>query len=398
MLKKKLTVRPTRARVLIGGICALILTMGIARYAFTPMIPLMQEQSPLMTESRAGWLAGWAYIGYLTGLFIVWLVNDLKLKDYLYRYGLLLAIGATIVMALMEHVLVWYASRFFAGIATAFGFMFGTGLVVKYVIFKEEREDIGIHFSGVGLGIVVGAVIVALTAPDGMFPLNWHGQWLALAAVGAVLFIPAFALFPFPHDDQIAAAAVEGRAHEPSEMWLWLLQIAYICAGFSNTVNITFTSLMTEYQPLEGQGTMMWLYVGLAAAPAPFIWDRIKRRIGALDALRAAFVVHIASNILMANYQSYTATLLSSITFGFAFMGIVSLTLSLVGMHYRYRATQVMARLTLSYCIAQILSPILAGHLVEATGSFAWPLYAVSGIMIFGLITLLAMKKYPLQN
>jgi len=85
--------------VMLAGICALILTMGIARYAFTPMIPYMQEQTG-MTESLAGWLAGWSYIGYLVGLFIVWLMRDLRLKDFFYRYGLFIAVDSLPVFLL----------------------------------------------------------------------------------------------------------------------------------------------------------------------------------------------------------------------------------------------------------------------------------------------------------
>ena len=77
-------IQPNRISVLFSGICALILSMGIARYSFTPMIPAMQEQVAV-TESLAGWLAGWNYIGYLTGLFIVWLISDLRAKDFFYR-------------------------------------------------------------------------------------------------------------------------------------------------------------------------------------------------------------------------------------------------------------------------------------------------------------------------
>ncbi len=89
---------PNKFTVMFAGICALILTMGIARYSFTPMIPYMEDQAG-MTESLSGWLAGWSYIGYLVGLFIVWLMKDLKLKDYFYRYGLFLAVCSTAIIS-----------------------------------------------------------------------------------------------------------------------------------------------------------------------------------------------------------------------------------------------------------------------------------------------------------
>lgn len=383
---------PNRFTVMFAGICALVSTMGIARYAFTPMIPYMQNQTG-MSESLAGWLAGWSYIGYLVGLFIVWLMRDLRTKDYFFRYGLFLAAFTTMIMALHDHRLVWYLSRFFAGISTALGFMLGTGLVLKWLIHNKQNEEMGLHFAGAGLGIVAGALVVDFSAKHLFGGLGWQGQWFTLAAIGLVLSSIAFLLMPFPQSEEIERSRVIDRSNEPSKRWLLLLSIAYICAGFSNTVNITFTSLITEYVPLEDQGTAMWMYVGLAAAPAPFIWDRVARRIGYLNAIRGAFAVNIASNFLMTASISYFAILLSSVLFGFAFMGIVSLTLTIIGNKYRYRATQVMAQLTLGYCLAQILSPILAGIIAEKSGSFNLSLFAVSGIMVLGMFCLSLMKR-----
>ncbi|MEM7360520.1 MAG: YbfB/YjiJ family MFS transporter [Pseudomonadota bacterium] len=383
---------PNRYTVMLAGVCALVLTMGIARYAFTPMIPYMQAQTG-MSEGLAGWLAGWSYIGYLCGLFMVWLMRDLRLKDYFFRYGLFIAVFTTAIMAFHDHRLVWYLSRFFAGISTALGFMLGTGLVLKWLIHNNQREEMGLHFAGAGIGIVVGALIVEFAANTLMGGLGWRGQWLTLAVFGSLLLIPAFVLMPKPQADQIEESVQISRVGEPSTRWLTLLTIAYICAGFSNTVNITFTSLITEYIPLEKQGTVMWMYVGLAAAPAPFVWDRIARRVGYLNAIRGAFAVNIASNFLMTAGESYIAIVMSSVLFGFAFMGIVSLTLSIIGNKYRYRATQVMAQLTLGYCIAQILSPIIAGQIAETSGSFNLALFAVSGIMMLGMVCLSMMKR-----
>lgn len=387
--------QPNRFSVMFAGICALVLTMGIARYSFTPMIPYMQDQTG-MSESLAGWLAGWSYIGYLVGLFMVWLMRDLRLKDYFFRYGLFLAVFTTMIMAFHDHRLVWYLSRFFAGISTALGFMLGTGLVLKWLMHNNQKEEMGLHFAGAGLGIIAGAVVVEYAANSLLGGLGWRGQWFALAGFGALLLLPAFFLMPFPDAEQIEEAGNIDRSQEPSERWLTLLTLAYICAGFSNTVNVTFTSLITEYIPLENQGSIMWLYVGIAAAPAPFVWDRIARKIGYLNSIRAAFAINIISNFLMVMIpatMSYTMVMASSLLFGFAFMGIVSLTLTIIGNKYRYRATQVMAQLTLGYCIAQILSPIISGIVAEMTGSFNVSLIVVSAIMLLGMASLTIMKR-----
>ncbi len=368
--------------------------MGIARYSFTPMIPYMQDQIGV-TESLAGWLAGWNYIGYLTGLFMVWLLRDLRAQDFFYRYGLVIAVLSTAIMGFHENSLIWYLSRFFGGVSTALVFMLGTGLIAKWLERNGHKEDLGIHFSGLGIGIILGALIVEYAAKQLMGGVPWQGQWFALSAFGAVFAIPAFFLLPFPNQEQIQESKQQDnrKAEEPSKKWLLMITAAYICAGFSNTINVTFTSLIAEYIPLRNQGTLMWIFVGLAAAPAPFIWERVAHRVGFLNAIRAAFIINIVSNLLMTFFTSFQSIAISALLFGVSFMGIVSLTLRVIAYKYRYRATQIMAQLTLGYSLAQIVSPIISGIVAEMTGSFNLPLYIVSAMMVLGLVCLSVIKR-----
>lgn len=137
----------------------------------------------------------------------------------------------------------------------------------------------------------------------------------------------------------------------------------------------------------------MWLLVGISATISPFVWDRISRRLGRLNTLKIAFGLGVVGNLVLATSQGIVMTGLAALIFGFTFMGIVSLTLSTVGKLYGLKATQVMARLTLGYCIAQILSPIISGTIAEATGSFKLSLYIISAIMILGMVCLLALRS-----
>ena len=421
--------------VLLSGICALVLTMGVARFAYTPMLAYMQPQTG-MGDALAGWLAGWNYLGYLTGVLVVTRLKDLMLKDRLYRLSLLLAVLTTAMMPLagmplsldlltglladgslaqtpaplmtstavppsatamaetpdarwmVEASLIWGLSRFLAGLSTAGGLMLGSGLILNWLIRHGHRSELGLHFSGLGLGIVLGGLLVELAAPY----TDWRGQWWLLTVVGMLLLIPAWRWLPRPNQGMqlpAGAGAVEGQ---PSPLWLWLLQAAYLCAGFGYAINATFTVLITEQQPaLSGEGGLMWLLVGLAAAPAPILWDRIARRLGYLRTLQLAYLLQIIGILLPVLSGSLAAAVASSLLFGLTFIGIVSLVLTMVGVRYPAHPAQIMARLTVGYGIAQIIAPVVAGELAEVTGTFDGSLIWVSTMMALGLLCLVAM-------
>ncbi|MET0050689.1 MAG: YbfB/YjiJ family MFS transporter [Candidatus Thiodiazotropha sp.] len=136
-----------RLKVLSAGIVSLILTLGIARFAYTPMLPLMQQQAGLGI-AEGGWLASINYVGYLCGAIIASLISDLVLKDRLYRLGLVFAVLSTVVMGMTDHLWVWAASRFVAGLSSAAGLLFGSGLILNWLIRHDHRSELAFTLPG----------------------------------------------------------------------------------------------------------------------------------------------------------------------------------------------------------------------------------------------------------
>ena len=95
-----------RLRVLADGLCSLMLTMGVARFAYTPLMPLMQREAGLGV-AEAGGLAAINYAGYLSGAVLASFIGDLRLKDRLYRLGMVLAVLSTALMGLADSVWLW---------------------------------------------------------------------------------------------------------------------------------------------------------------------------------------------------------------------------------------------------------------------------------------------------
>ena len=375
-------------KVMIAGFFSLVLTLGVARFSYTPLLPVMLDET-FLTNATGGWLATINYMGYMSGALIAASISDLMLKDRLYRIGLIVAIATTIGMALAENYILWAVMRFFAGLSSAAGLLLGSGLILNWLMKHGHRAELGIHFGGLGLGIAVSAAVTMLMV--GCF--NWQEQWKIFAAVGVILFIPAWFWLPKPDSASLGVHAKKMEDKPPIKSWMRLLFAAYFCAGFGYVISATFLVTIIESQPaLEGKGNLVWLITGLAATPACIIWDRISRKIGELQALMIAYGVNIIGIIIPVFDSSLAGVMLSGFLFGATFIGIVSLMLTMVGKFFPTKPAKPMGKLTLSYGAAQIIAPAMSGMMAQATGNYNTPLILAAMIMLLGIGLLWRLK------
>lgn len=385
--------KTSRWKVLSSGIFCLILTMGIARFSYTPMIPIMFEQAGLTTV-LAGWLATINYMGYMSGAFVATLVGNLVVKDRIYRSGLILAVITTFMMGWSDDPWVWGLSRFVAGFSTAAGLLMGSGLMLNWLIRHGYRSEMGVHFSGVGLGIAFVSVLIW-----GSGELDWSQQWLLMGFVGMLLIIPAWRWLPKPDTSGVTSTGGVLEDKPPSKRFIRLMMLVYFCGGFGFVISATYIVAIIENQPsMQGQGEMAFLILGLSAAPASIIWDLVSRKTGILNALLCAYLIHAIGIVLPALDDSLSFALLSACLYGFTFIGVVSIVLTMAGRFYPTKPAKLMGTLTISYGVPQIIAPTIAGYLASATGNYYGALYMASGFVVLGFFTILAIKKWSSED
>ncbi len=377
-----------RIKVLSAGIFSLILMLGIARFAYTPLLPIMQQQAGLGL-SDAGWLAAINYMGYLSGAIIASLLSNLIIKDRLYRIGLIVAILTTVGMGLTTNIWLWSLLRFFAGLSSAAGLLLGSGLILNWLIRHGHRSELGIHFSGLGLGIALCAFLVELLSHH----YSWSQQWLFLSMIGILLLIPAWLWLPSPDISPTTRNGQEMVDRPPSRTFMHLLMAAYFCAGVGYVISATFIVAIVDQLPgLQGKGSWAFMVIGLAAAPACIIWDFISRKFGNLNALISACLLQIVGILLPVIEPSLFMILLGSVLFGGTFIGIVSLVLTMAGRFYPTRPAKMMGKMTITYGIAQILAPMITGTLASTSGSYNNGLYMAAAMMAVGTILMIVLR------
>ena len=135
------------------------------------------------------------------------------------------------------------------------------------------------------------------------------------------------------------------------------------------------------------------MVIGLAAAPAPILWDYVARWVGDMNALIIAFLLKIVAVLLPVFEPSQFLVIMSAALFGATFMGIVSLVLSIAGRYYPTRPAKMMGKMTISYGIAQIIAPAITGVLAEYSGSYSSGLYLAAVMMIVGTVLMLILRS-----
>jgi predicted MFS family arabinose efflux permease len=390
-----MTLIPARYKVLSAGIFSLVLVMGVARFSYTPLLPLMQQQAGLGV-AEAGWLAAINYLGYLSGAVLASLIGDVVLKDRLYRLGMIVAVLTTTMMGMTTNAWIWAVSRYFAGLSTAAGMLFGTGLILNWLIRHDYRSELGIHFSGVGLGIAGSAAAVMLM---NRWQLDWRAQWYAFAAFGCVLLMPALGWLPAPDRSAVTHSGQAMRDSPPSPVFLRIFMAAYFCAGVGYVVSATFIVAIVDHLPgFGGQGTLVFLFLGLGAAPASAAWDFVARRTGELNALLLAAVLQIAGILLPVLGNGLFAALCGAVLFGASVIGMVSLVLTIAGRYYPTRPAKMMGKMTLSYGIAQVIGPAVTGSVGLRLGGYQAGLYLAAGVMVVGVLLLLLLRVVERAN
>ncbi|MFT5578144.1 MAG: putative MFS family arabinose efflux permease [Paraglaciecola psychrophila] len=376
-----------RYKVLAAGVLSLVLLIGIARFAYTPLLPIMQQQG-VLGIAAGGWLAAINYLGYLCGAIIASRIGSIVLKDKLFRAGLLLALVTTAGMGLTDNLWLWLALRFLAGLSSAAGFLLGSALILHWLMRHNYRSELGIHFSGAGLGIAVSAL--AAEAMQGLF--DWREQWLVFSALGALLLVPSYCWLPKPSG--LSRGGQELPDRPPSRQFLRLFMAAYFCAGVGFVVSATFIVAIVDQLPgLHGSGWMAFLVMGLAAAPACILWDFIARRYGHLNALFWAFSLQIVGVLLPLFSHTLIPTLIGAALFGATFIGLVSLVLTMAGLYYPSRPAKMMGTLTIAYGIAQIMAPAITGSVAAAGFGYNFGLLMAAASLAIGSVIILRMRR-----
>lgn len=401
---RSLQAAPRPLAVALAGLLALAVAMGIGRFAFTPLMPMMLHDGTV-DLAGASWLATANYLGYWLGAMACALQPALWQRQgwppvphtTAVKAGLVLTVVLTAGMALPLPAL-WPLWRFLAGGASALVFVYVAGWVLARLALAGAPALAGLIFVGPGLGISASGLAASAMVAGG---LQAATGWAVFAGLAAALSAIAW---PQLRGTVGAPAASAGASGGGPRLGLGVFTLAYGLAGFGYIVSATFLPVIAR-QLLPGGSVwldLFWPLFGLGVATGALLTLRVPTHWDRRHLLTGCYGLQ-ATGILMGVWWPGLASLaVGSLLLGLPF---TALTLFAVQEARRVRpqdASAYIGLLTASFGLGQIAGPplvaLLLAHTATPAAGFALALQLAAAGLVLGALLYAGLARAAPQH
>jgi MFS family permease len=367
------------AGIVVPAAAAMAVGMGVGRFVYTPILPLMTAAAGLSPQSGAA-IATANYAGYLAGAMAGVAAPALLRSRAVYRSSLIVVVATLALMPVLTGDARWAALRFVAGCASALVFMVAASALLTGLR-AHGQHLVGHGFGGVGAGIAASGVLVLVLRHG-----TWQDSWWSAAVLGAVLSVAAWPLQPSATD-----GGTDRRGGPAVRRWFTSLLLAYTLEGVGYIIAGTFLVAAIDQTASTTIGSSAWIIVGVAAVPSAVLWAALSRIWSRPALLAVALAAQAAGIALPALVGGITAALTSAVLFGATFLGVATVALA-VGAHLRM--PRAVAILTTGYSVGQIAGPILVTPMLHH--SYQPALLAGAAIVAVAAVAALVLRhRFP---
>ncbi|WP_354570279.1 YbfB/YjiJ family MFS transporter [Glaciihabitans sp. UYNi722] len=330
---------------------ALAAAMGVGRFVFTPVLPLMEAQAHLAPASASA-IATSNYLGYLVGAILGIVFPIISRSRNALRISAVALIISLAVMPLTVDVATWVMIRGVAGIASAVIFMVA-GNTILTKLASTKPHIVGWAYGGVGAGIAMSGILVAVVSSVS----DWRASWWSAAALTALLLaVGWFVGESVPRTGVTETTAESDQAIPSHRRSFIILACSYFFEGAGYIVAGTFLVAAVSATGPAWLGGSVWTIVGAAALPSCAAWTWLSLHGSRPTLLTAALVLQAVGIALPSISGAAAPAIVSAVLFGATFVGITTLSLA-TGRHLR--VPRAIAILTAGYGIGQVVGPLI---------------------------------------
>ena len=342
-------------RLALAGLAALALAQGIGRFAFTPLLPMMQDDSGV-TLAQGGMLAAANYLGYLLGA--MWAMRPAPPATAI-RLSIAVVTIATLAMGFSHGMVLWAALRFVAGVASAWTLVYVSAWCIARLSQQSPRLT-GTVFAGVGTGVALAGLVCLALAKAGASAAQ---GWIVLGVMAMIM-----AGLVWPVFSGRAEAASRGSAAAltwtPAALRLVLCYTAY---GFAYIVPAPFVPAMARaIVPDPAIFGWAWPLFGVTAALSTIFVARWQSQLGARRIWMISAFVLAAGVAAPLVVPGLAGIIIAAVLVGGTFVVITMAGLQVAREVAGSGAPPLMAAMTAGFGLGQVAGPLLVAHLGDA--------------------------------
>lgn len=353
-------------RSVLAGMSAYLVGLGLARFAYTPLLPALVE-ARWFDASQAAYLGAANLAGYLAGALAANPLTSHRPARAVLQFTMLITSAALLACAWPLGFGWFFGWRFVSGFGGGVLMVLAAPAVLPRVAPDRRGMAGGLIFLGVGLGVAASGTLVPLMLQHGL-ALTWMG----LAALA--LLLTALAWGGWPQGDAAHGMAHERSARMPAS---WPLRTLWLQYGLVGAAVVPHMIFLVDYVARGlGEGVVVgshyWVAFGLGAMAGPVAGGHLADRLGFTRALQTAYLLLLgAMAIALLGLFGRPGLLVSSVLMGALTPGVVPLVLGrvqelLAGRPALYR--QAWSRATVAFATMQAVGAYGMSFLLARSG------------------------------
>ncbi|KWR88640.1 MFS transporter [Cupriavidus sp. IDO] len=405
--------------MILGVICLMYFIAYIDRVNISVAAPLIREEMGLTSSQLGLVFSAFAYPYAAMQILGGWLSDKFGPKKVLIVLSLIWGV-ATVLTGFAGSVLMLVVLRFVLGIGEGGAFPTATRTFTYWMPVAERGFAQGITHSFARLGgAITPPIVLAIVAAAG-----WREAFIVLGAISlgwTLLYAGVFKDSPDEHKRVTPQELREigyrrgecQRSAKAATPWrrlfkrMWLVTFVDFCYGWSLWVYLTWLpSYLKEARGFDLKQLALFTALPLMAGVVGdtlggVLSDRIYKRTGNLRLARGAILfVGLAGSLMFIVPMTYTADAVNAVillSLSFFFLELTnavlwSLPLDIAG---KYAGTAG-GMMNTGFGLAGMISPVVFGYLIEATGSYNLPFMISAGLLGVGALASLFIN--PLKT
>ncbi|WP_247254245.1 YbfB/YjiJ family MFS transporter [Pseudomonas moorei] len=379
-----------------AGLCASLVSIGLARFAYTPLIPSL-IQAHWFSATDVVFLGAANLVGYLIGALIGHPLARRTSNNTALRLMMLAVTLAFFACAFPLSVSWFFAWRLLSGIAGGAIMVLVASTVLPHVPASRKGLASGAIFLGIGLGIAGSGTIV-----PPLLSLGLQQTWLGLGLLALILTAASWFAWPAgtPHDAATAPLKTAATATNPS-VYLLFAQYAFMAAGLVPAMVFLVDYVARGLGAGQHVGALIWVMYGLGAIVGPVSYGFLADQLGAKSGIRLVLAVQAIAVGLLSISSAFWALALLALILGSFPPGIVPLALArvheLIPGHHQQQVAW--SRATVSFATFQAIAGFAYSALFNASGGHHALMFVIAaGAIVVALLLELVVRLLSQPN